>query len=211
MKPFHLSTEYWNSLSDRDRELYFIISPLPQSNYIVDVGASRLEAHLASLDSDMKNAGGSLDLNPDFQRGHVWTDDHRSRYIEALFQGAAPNRIIFNCPGWVSGPFRADEGSDIPEFLFQCVDGLQRITAVRKFVAGEISIFGGLRFGDLEGTAFSVRRLNLRLSFHVFSFTRKADLLRFYIDLNRGGVIHSDEEIERVREMLRQTEAAGRI
>ena len=29
----------------------------------------------------------NLDLNPDFQRGHVWNYDQRVRYLEFIFQG----------------------------------------------------------------------------------------------------------------------------
>jgi len=65
-----------------------------------------------------------LQLNPDFQRGHVWTDEQQVNYIEFLLKGGQSSRVIyFNHPGWMTG-FKGD---------FVCVDGLQRLTAVMRY------------------------------------------------------------------------------
>jgi len=73
----------------------------------------------------------ALKLNPDFQRGHVWTEEQQIAYMEYLLMGGNNARTIyFNKPSW--GDFRARSGYD--EFV--CVDGLQRLTAVRKYCSG---------------------------------------------------------------------------
>jgi len=36
----------------------------------------------------------------------------------------------------------------------------------------------------------------------VHDFQTRESLLRYYLDINRGGVIHSDEEMARVEELL---------
>lgn len=68
-----------------------------------------------------------LQLNPDFQRGHVWTEDQQVKFLEFILRGGKTGRTLyFNDPYWHS--CRPKTGySD-----FVCVDGLQRITAIQK-------------------------------------------------------------------------------
>ncbi len=198
-KPFDLSDSYWNSLSDRARELYGIVRPLPKAAYSVDTQLGYIEKFIESQTRDMEAMGGSFELDPDYQRGHVWSDAQRSSYVEALLRESAPRTILFNCPGWS----RSDGAAgDIPSHTFQCIDGLQRLTAVRKFMAGDLAIFGSMKVSELEGTPFDAKRY--RLTFAVYEFIRREDLLNFYVDLNGGGTVHSQEELDRVRTMRDQ-------
>lgn len=192
--PHGLSDTYWASLRPEHRALYARVRPLPRATYKVDIHISLMEDFIAGQERDMAEMGGVFELEPDFQRGHVWTDEQRSRYIEALLREMAPTKILFNCPGW-----ERDRGAngDIPMHTMQCIDGLQRLTAVRKFMAGEVRVFDGLVAGDLKGSPFDPGRY--RLSISVFEFARRMDLLQFYLDLNSGGSVHSADEIARVR------------
>ena len=64
-------------------ELYNIIQPvdsvMPSQGY--DVEITYFQHQLDSLISIMP-----LELNPDFQRGYVWTEEQKINYLEALFQ-----------------------------------------------------------------------------------------------------------------------------
>lgn len=121
-KPAYLSDAYWSQMDPLSRELYERIAPLPTAAYTVDVGVGRIESFLASMDSDAKTMGGHLELEPDFQRGHVWSDEQRIQYVEAFVRRIADCKIIFNSPAWSSDKVRGD----IPAHVVQCVDGLQR-------------------------------------------------------------------------------------
>lgn len=193
-KPFDLSDTYWNGLTDRARELYGIIRPLPKAAYTVDHQLGYIEKFIVQQTEDLATMGGSFELDPDYQRGHVWSHEQRVGYIEALLRDSAPKTILFNCPGWSRSD--GNEG-DIPNHTFQCIDGLQRLTAVRKFMAGEVEVFGGLKAADLDKTPFDPKRY--RLQFAVYEFVNREDLLQFYLDLNGGGTVHSQAELERVR------------
>lgn len=195
-KPFDLSDQYWARLNPRDQELYHRVRPQPKAAYTVDVHLGGMEDFFSSQERDLPSLGGSFDLNPDFQRGNVWTDSQRIAYIEAVLRAAAPTRILFNCPGWSNTD--GTQG-DIPAHTFQCVDGLQRLTAVRKFIAGEFTVFDGLSVGDLKGSPFDINRY--RFQFCVYEFANRSELLQFYIDLNAGGTIHSQSELDRVRQL----------
>lgn len=159
-KPIDLSDEYWANLSPKDQALYSLIRPQPKASYTVDIPFNQIEPFFADQLTTLPSLGGSFELEPDFQRGHVWTDAQRIAYVEAVLRGTAPTRILFNCPGW----YRSHTGGgDIPEHTFQCVDGLQRLTSVRKFLAGEFTIFGSLSADDLKGTPFALKRKSGRL------------------------------------------------
>jgi hypothetical protein len=198
--PHSLSERYWASLSDNAKALYAIVRPMPSPAYTVDWPLSNLEKTLAGIEADIVGAGGVFELEPDFQRGHVWSDAQRSAFVEALIRGTASGRILFNCPGWE----RSVPGGDIAEQTFQCIDGLQRLTAVRKYLAGEILVFGGRSVRDFKGTPFDVERLSFRLQIGIYDFSTRAELLQFYLDLNAGGTVHSAQEIERVRQLRDQ-------
>ena len=43
----------------------------------------------------------NLQLNPDFQRGHVWTKDQQISFVEYYFRGGTSGRVLyFNKPSW---------------------------------------------------------------------------------------------------------------
>lgn len=180
-------------------ELRAIIRPLKRAIYEVDYSWSHLEE---GFEFFRKECGG-LELNPDFQRGHVWKPEQQRHYIENVIRGivATSGRLIqFNCPHWNGCKY----SGDLPSGL-QCVDGLQRITAVQKFLYGEILPFG-MSAEELRNTEFSPFGISYRFRVAVFDYKTKADLLQHYLDLNAGGTPHSAEEIERVRKMKGETQ-----
>jgi hypothetical protein len=136
--------------------------------------------------------GAALDLDPDFQRGHVWTAEQQVRYVEFALRGGKTGRdILFNCPTWNRG--RASESDPLV-----LVDGKQRLEAVRRFLGDEIGAFGH-RFSEYED------RLGItgpQFVFVVNDLKTRAEVLQWYIDLNSGGTPHADSEIERVRTLL---------
>lgn len=182
----NLSDEYWNGLSERDRQLYETIRPMPSSSYEADIHLHYLPTWLKDQERDCIDMGGSFELCPDFQRGHVWTEEQRVAFVEAFLGNRAEARIRFNAPNY-SG--RGSKG-DLPENSMQCVDGLQRLTTLSDFVADKIRVFGGLRASDLDGTSFSVKRYRLKVFIH--EFANRAELLSFYLDINAGGTVHSE-------------------
>lgn len=135
-----------------------------------------------------------LDLNPDFQRGHVWNDEQRAAFIEFALSGGPVDRVIrFACEGWqtdVIGPM-------------VIVDGKQRLESVRRFMSDRLRVRGKL-FSEWTG----------RLRFHHASFrievadTNRVNTLRWYLAINAGGTPHTDNEIERVRRLLATEQGA---
>ena len=181
---------------DNTERLQALIQPVNQPKYATDVCWSDLEWVLARYQKDW----GGMDLCPDFQRGHVWTSGQQQAYVEAILRGAASSsalHIQFNCPNWENDNY----AGDLP-LGFQCIDGLQRLTAVTKFLHGETRPFG-LTPEDLKLSRFQIKN-SFAFRFQVFCFEKKADVLSHYLDFNSGGVAHSPEEIDRVRRMRDQ-------
>lgn len=84
---------------------------------------------------------------------------------------------------------------------FVCVDGLQRITAVLKFMNNEIKIFGS-QYKEFEDHMPS----NAELLFCVNNLQTKKEVLQWYVDMNAGGTPHTNDEIERVKKMILELE-----
>lgn len=137
-----------------------------------------------------------LQMNPDFQRGHIWTDEQQISFIEVVLRGGAQNaRVIYlNDPSWRNG-----ENSEYKDFV--CVDGLQRYTAIKRFINNEIKAYG-YYFNEFEDNQRLRGKLDMKINVNDLS-TRK-DVLEWYLQTNDGGTPHTREEINRVRELLKK-------
>lgn len=128
-----------------------------------------------------------LNLNPDFQRGHVWTEEQQSRFVEYLLSGGREQHAIFFNTTSPRG-FHGD---------FVIVDGLQRLTACRRFLANEVRVYGRLLNEFEDNLSYSVQ-----LRFNINNLPTRKDVLRWYLEINSGGTPHTFEELERVENLL---------
>jgi len=153
--------------------------------YAVDVGWDYLKDHLES-----HGAGNELDLDPDFQRGHVWSEDKRIAFVEFVLRGGTSARnLYFNCPGFAHGRL----GN------YVLVDGKQRLQAALDFLDDKIKVFGGHVRSEF------IDRLDImtvRFRWNVNDLKTRAELLQWYLDLNTGGVVHTSDEINKVKKLL---------
>lgn len=133
----------------------------------------------------------NLELNPDFQRGHVWSEENQKQYIEALLEKRVKNAntIYLNHTSWHEGG----------KGWFVCVDGLQRITAVQKFYNNEIS-YKQYYLNDFTDKEIVLRMPLLKININTLK--TKKEVLKWYLQMNTGGVVHSKEEIKKVQRML---------
>ena len=141
-----------------------------------------------------------LQLEPDFQRGRVWTEDQQIAYVEFFLRGGKTGRVIYlNQPSWMGGGrLRLVNGYDD----FVVVDGLQRITAFTRFIDNEIPVYGSY-YREFTDRAF-LKGLTVRVN--VNTLKTKAEVLRWYLQTNTGGTPHTASEIERVKSLLAKEE-----
>lgn len=167
------------------------IPQFPHCCYRVDVSWNYLEFH---IERQTDEGGAPLDLDPDFQRAHVWTPSQQTAYVEYILQGGTSGReLYFNCTGWqrdFCGPY-------------VIVDGKQRLEAVRRFMRGEIPAFGYTR----DAYTDEPNMLVARLSWNIAALETRAEVLEWYLNFNAGGTVHTPEELARVRALLTATKS----
>lgn len=132
----------------------------------------------------------NLNMTPNFQRGHVWTEKQQIAYVEFLLKGGKTGRDFYfnrNCDKYV------------------CVDGLQRTTALQKFVNNELKVFGQY-FTDFhfefEHGCSHVPLSQFKITVYTNDLKSEKEVLQWYIDMNAGGTPHTAEEIQRVKNMI---------
>lgn len=156
-------------------------------HYRIDVPLSYLEECLARYEETY-----GLDMDVDFQRAHVWTPEQQSAFVEHLFRGGiGSHEIRFNCPDWMGC-------GDIPGPMV-VVDGKQRLTACLRFLRNEIPILDGMYLRDFEG---GIRGISPSLSFRINDLETRLEVLQWYVDINTGGTPHTDEEIQKVLDLI---------
>ncbi|MDE7160121.1 MAG: DUF262 domain-containing protein [Muribaculaceae bacterium] len=129
---------------------------------------------------------GDLDLNPDFQRNFVWDRTRQSLLIESMLLGLPLPSIYLS---------QYDDGR------LTVVDGLQRITTIRRFLKNELRLTGleyltqciGKTFEELKSekvlTDLQIRQFNqIQIGCFVIDY-RSPDRLKFdlFRRLNTGG------------------------
>jgi len=125
-----------------------------------------------------------LDLDPDFQRGHVWTRQQQVAWIEYLLKGGVPyGDILLNHPGW-----QTDFVGD-----FVIVDGKQRLHACMQFMSNVFPVFLDLfpPVGVFARDFSSLVLSRINLGFAVNNLQTREQVLSWYLELNEGSVAHS--------------------
>jgi hypothetical protein len=133
----------------------------------------------------------NVDLDPDFQRGHVWDEARQIAYVENRLRGETASQFIqLNNPGINSG--RGAENTVL-------VDGKQRLTAVLAFYDNKIKAFGHY-FSEMENVPTMDRCVAFQ--FCINDLKTRAEVLKWYLELNSGGIVHTEEELSRVQALL---------
>lgn len=137
-----------------------------------------------------------MNLNPDYQRGHVWTTAQSEDFMGHILEGGA-------CPAFI-----IHEGDISKEdYENEMVDGQQRARAILAWFDGGIGarLTDGtlVYYKDCTKAESRFVRFGITMPINWGSWNR-ADRLKLYLKLNRGGTVHSDAEIQKVRDMLKE-------
>lgn len=174
--------------------------------YHESISADFLNYGLRSLNSFLESY--CVDLHPDYQRDHVWTDRQASQFVGHCLQGGDPGIVYIN-PKIASGEKLRHRNDFTKEF--EVVDGKQRITACLRFANNEIpaELYDGTKvwISEFDNTSWAMLSLSITLKIGILGLKTRRDVLRFYLRLNRGGTVHSDDEIEKVKALLAEEEA----
>ena len=118
---------------------------------------SASDPDIQTLVSRIQN--GDLDLQPDFQRGEVWSEAKKRRLIDTILRD------------WHVPPLHTVETEGGKS---EILDGQQRLAAIRDFVAGDLFVDGMVEPLDPEitainGASYANLPPNLRRRFDKFS------------------------------------------
>lgn len=177
--------------STRVALLKTLIKKRDEPRHPVDIDADQVMTRIKKWGSRYNG----YDLNPEFQRGHVWEKTNQQKYIESLLRGTLPRQaktITLNICG-----FHGEEAKGDLPIQVLCIDGLQRITALDAFCNKEFTIFDGLDADDLKDTSFDLSNNFIHIAIYDYQYYK--DILDLYIDMNDGGIAHTKEEIDRVK------------
>lgn len=166
------------------------IPRFPHAAYEVDVSWKDLETtikHYVERDG--------LNLDPEFQRAHVWKPEQQVAYVEYVLRGGEVGKnLTFNCPGWQTNLTKIGP--------YEIVDGKQRLEAVRRFMRDELRAFGHLRSEYTDHIRLHIGGFKWRIC----SLETRAEVLELYLNINAGGTPHTKEELEKVRKLLEESE-----
>lgn len=165
---------------------------IPTGNYSIDV---HLDFLLDNLNRYQEKF--NLNLDPDFQRHHVWTEVQQIKFVEFLLQGGKCPSILFNYPNW-------QKWSQFENSEMVIVDGKQRLTALIKFLNGELLVFKDL---DSEEIGYKYEEINIEyvsVRLTINDLVDRADMLKWYLEMNEGQVAHTQDELDKVRDMMKK-------
>lgn len=168
-------------------------------------GGGEVCEDLEHLVDEIDGAGGpnatgvprrGLVLQPDYQRGYVWTDRQAELFVGHWLEGGeVPKIYVHRANSEEAG------GPDWHKQPSEVVDGQQRLKSLLRWVRGEIlaETASGARLAYADTNEVDRRALDVRICY--VSLPRAARL-RLYIRLNRGGTAHSEADVERARALL---------
>jgi hypothetical protein len=134
----------------------------------------------------------SIDISPKYQRRERWNEDKESELIESF---------LMNIP--VPPIYLAEDEYGI----YSVIDGKQRITAINKFLKGNLKLRNLDKFSDLEGLTFLDLPSSLSNALKIRPYLRVVTLLRqsdpdlkheVFLRLNKAGVPLNSQEIRNV-------------
>lgn len=168
------------------------IKKFPFASYRCDLSWSYLKLNLERWENDRCNGNGLI-LQPEYQRGYVWSEKQQIAYVEYILRGGTSGKdIYFNGPRWPSGA----------DVALECVDGQQRIGAALAFLDNKIKVFGHYRNEFEDDFGFT----DASFKMHVTEIADRAELVRWYIQLNTGGSIHTETDLAPAYELLESLE-----
>lgn len=160
------------------------IPQFPRSYYQLTGEWRYLESTIKLLSEN----GEGVDYNPPYQRGYVWTQEQKERYVEYCLRGGTSGRdIYFNMPNW------KDDFSPAPtpwQATLELVDGKQRLDAVIGFMHGKVRAFGKT-YEEFKGKLRSVH-----LVIHVGCLHTPLEVVDWYLGMNNGGTAHTEKDLK---------------
>jgi len=119
---------------------------------------------------------------PEFQRSNdQWSKEMQISFVENVIKGYNSKIQLYTLN---------------KQMLIDCkiLDGLQRLTALAKFIDGEINIFDDVSFNDIQDNI--LKGLTINIEIEIFKFKNQNEAIDFYVEMNEN-ITHSAEDISK--------------
>jgi len=159
---------------------------VPDCTYHVNIGIGWLNEAIEQY---------SIDLDPPYQRGYIWTEEQESKFVGACLENY--NTIPPFWFNWKNKEFERDS--------CEVVDGKQRIKASLRWINNEIiaQCPCGIKVWYKNLDTIDLRNISTGVMFNWnFVDLGRIAVMQFYIRLNCGGTIHTEEELSKVRKLI---------
>lgn len=142
-----------------------------------------------------------VDFNPDYQRGFVWGDEDKEKLLWSVFNNVEIGKFAFihlNDKEWL------DRGVS-----YEILDGKQRLLTLMDFYENKIP-YRGMYYNDLSKKDKRTFK-NAPCSIAEVNSEDRAEVLRYFIILNRGGKAVDEEHLKKVEDMLEELTSSRNI
>jgi hypothetical protein len=134
--------------------------------------------------------GSGLDLNPDYQREHVWSEEQKVDLIDSIFKNIEIGKFTI---------IRRKFSEELDNY-YEVLDGKQRIQAILDFYECRFK-YKGLTYNDLNWIDRN-HFTNYSVSWAETEPLTDKQKYRYFLKLNKCGVPMSKDQIEKVEKML---------
>lgn len=141
-----------------------------------------------------------LDLDPDYQRGHVWDNDQKVNLIDSIFKHVDIGKFAV-----VKRPWGPDGNKPLTPKLYEVLDGKQRITAIIEYFLGRFP-YKGKYFNEL-GYRDQGHFLSYSISYAESDYLTKEQKYRYFLKLNTSGTPVDPAHMKRVAGLLEKEQA----
>jgi hypothetical protein len=133
-----------------------------------------------------------INFEPEYQRDYVWEIQDKINLVDSIFNNVDIGKLAFI-------RYNTEQWSKLG-FGYEILDGKQRIKAILDFYEDRFK-YQGKYFSDLSHRdQWHFENYPISLA-EASNLTRK-QILRYFIKLNTGGKIMSEEQINKVRQLL---------
>ncbi len=160
------------------------IPKFPNCNYKITV-------NWIDINNQFINSDKILELNPEYQRGYVWSQNQKQDYIEYKLKGGLGANIIY----WNYPNLKNDIGTSEWYNTYELVDDKQRLNAVLEFLNDKVKVFGKY-LSEFEDAKIAMKRQSYYFEFHINQLTTKKEVVEWYLGLNRGGTVHKAKDLK---------------
>lgn len=169
---------------------WFEIRPVVKTNHNIikndDMRLSYSQRQLQSIFTNVYSFGTNLD--PVYQRGYVWELQDKVNLIDSIFNNIDIGKFVFS----------HEEYND--NYLYEIVDGKQRINAICEFYENKFS-YNGLFYNDLN--SFEQHYFcGYPISWAEMRDMTMEQKLRYFVRLNKFGKVMDKEHLHLVESML---------